>query len=228
MREQRRSSPPRLRAQVLALYKPATDVWSGFAPDFLQLLSSDLGFAYDIVDSASFCARELIEAYRTLLRNPYGLTCEDFGVSLGDPACCLVAKNNYSSDIFLFSFDETVDHRVSKWMIRFDNQSKLEELRYFQGFPMVYKQGPKVGQELRVHLQLWNGFGEHVRSTPPIAAASVYDRFIAGSALPLTPLYTESVEAVMHITQDQNMWRLFAPFEWELWVAICGMVSGIH
>ena len=43
--------------------------------------------------------------------------------------------------------------------------------------------------------------------------------------MPLTPIYTEMVEALVYTTQSQDMWRLFAPFEWRLWVAISGMVS---
>jgi hypothetical protein len=221
-----------LRAQVLALYKPATEVWSGFAPDFLKLLSNDLGFAYNIVNAAQFCTREKVEAYRAFLRNTWGATCEQFPpVSVHDPACCLAAANNYTSDTFLFSFDETVDIRIPEvatrnpFALKFDNKSKLAELRYVEGFPMIYKTGPNAGQELRVHMQLWGGFGEHVRSTPPIAASNVYEDAIAGSALPLTPIYTESVEALMYTTRSEDMWRLFAPFEWKLWVAIVGMVS---
>jgi hypothetical protein len=221
-----------MRAQVLALYKPATKVWSGFAPDFLKLLSNDLGFAYNIVHAAQFCTREQVEAYRAFLRNPWGATCEQFPrVSIHDPACCLAAANNYTSDTFLFSFDETVDLRIPEvaarnpFALKFDNRSKLAELRYVEGFPMVYKTGPNAGQELRVHMLLWGGFGEHVRSTPPIAASNAYEEAIAGSALPLTPMYTESVEALMYTTRSEDMWRLFAPFEWKLWVAIVGMVS---
>jgi hypothetical protein len=45
--------------------------------------------------------------------------------------------------------------------------------------------------------------------------------------VPLTPIYTEMVEALVYTTQSQDMWRLFAPFEWRLWVAISGMVSGV-
>jgi hypothetical protein len=51
-------------SDVLALYTAATDSWSGFAPDFLKLMSHDLQFAYDIVNQIDFCTTEMIEAFR--------------------------------------------------------------------------------------------------------------------------------------------------------------------
>ncbi len=50
--------------EVLALYSAATDSWSGFAPDFLKLMSADLQFPYDIVNEMDLCPTELVEAFR--------------------------------------------------------------------------------------------------------------------------------------------------------------------
>ena len=50
--------------EVLALYSAATDSWSGFAPDFLKLMSADLQFSYDIVNEMDLCPTELVEAFR--------------------------------------------------------------------------------------------------------------------------------------------------------------------
>ncbi len=83
-------------ANTIALYNNVTDQWTGFAPDFLRLLSNDLIFAYDIIDLNHVCSVELVEAFRAFLRSPRGLTCSAWNITASYvmlcrvPTCCAV------------------------------------------------------------------------------------------------------------------------------------------
>ena len=94
-----------------SLYTPATETWSGFVPDFVKLMSGDLGFAYSIVNEDELCAVETVEYFRAFLRNPLGLNCTTDPINR-EP-CCLVAEEAYSSDLLLFELGDDMSIRPS-------------------------------------------------------------------------------------------------------------------
>jgi hypothetical protein len=51
-------------------------------------------------------------------------------------------------------------------------------------------------------------YGEHVRSTPARPDATFIDQFIAGSSMPLTPLYAEPVMTLVYTTTFTDMYVL--------------------
>jgi hypothetical protein len=193
-------------SSTVSLYHPATG-WSGFVPEFLNLMSADLTFAYNIVDQHSVCSVELVEAFRAFLRNPRDLTCSTF-VATEYYSCCVTAAKYYRDDKYLFSFDPTVDltndvsnnHNCPGWMIK-PNETSLR-LDYENGFPYVYDRDVngdcKRGDVFLASLILWPGIGENVRSTPPIPGdRNVVDLYMASTALPLTPIFAEPVRPIL-------------------------------
>ncbi len=49
-------------------------------------------------------------------------------------------------------------------------------------------------------------FGEHQRSTPATLDSNFLDQFIAGSSVPLTPLYVEPVMTLVYTTTGGDMY----------------------
>ena len=216
----------------------------GFAPDFMALMSADLGFSYNILAEADpeqiLCPLEEIEAYRTYLRtlpSSYNCTVLFRGPF---PPCCLVAEKMYRNDLLLFEIDANFDEKSEA--VRIFNPFRLKAgpmlpigsalqpkvvhslLNYSEGFPYVNATGDVV----RIHIILQSGFGgEHVRSQPAILEAvaaaaapkiSSWECRLAtwlstGSAVPLTPIYSEQVATIIYTTAESSRWALFSPFE---------------
>jgi hypothetical protein len=152
---------------VNGLRDASTLLWSGFAPDFLKLMSDELHFDYDIVDTLSLCAVEEVEAHRALLRS--GRSCSGYEHKLlnDQKECCETAANSYRDDLFLFHVKETIrgdQDTLAPWSMLERNTSQV--VGYALGFPFVRKQDPLRGQVLHVHLILHSGIGEHIRSMP--------------------------------------------------------------
>jgi hypothetical protein len=72
---------------------------------------------------------------------------------------------------------------------------------------------------------LHDGIGHHHRTSPAVPDSSEVARFMAGTAIPCTPMYSEEVETLVYFQDIDTMWGLFTPFEWQLWVSIGCMVS---
>jgi hypothetical protein len=228
-----------------ALHDEKTGLWSGFAPDYVKLMSADLGFAYSIIDLNELCDVELIEAYRAFFRG--GHKCSDV-FSFSKDKCCTTAADHYGDDLFLFDFRQkkchgnaTVDASTGRPCLRFDpnessssadaywrppelvgNHSHNQTIDYKLGFPFVRKEN---GEGIRVEMLLHDGIGHHHRTSPAVPDSSEVARFMAGTAIPCTPMYSEEVETLVYFQDIDTMWGLFTPFEWQLWVSIGCMVS---
>jgi hypothetical protein len=212
-------------------------------------MSNELVFAYEIIDLNHVCSVELVEAFRASHRSK-GPTCSadtDSYVLLycvAQPgvlwrnwcaaarlmfSCCITAKDYYRDDRFLFEPDPTITTATSAnpWMVK--RNASAAKLDYSTGFPYVYGQDMgdkrKRGDGFKAMMILWDGYGEHVRSTPPVrTAGNVVDELMASSAVPLTPIFTEPVETIAYQTTAEDVWGLFAPFDLNLWLSIGAMV----
>jgi hypothetical protein len=197
----------------LALYEPDTGVWSGFVPDFLKLISNELGFEYDIVDERSLCDITALEYFRAFLRKGRDI-CVEWNSTMAE--CCAVAASEYDDDLGWFYLDAN-----GNWQI--------DSVKVSQGsdglFQFVYKDGAKRGRRLSASLLLNYESGEHPRTMEykDQVASSDVPRFY-GDAMSTTPMYSEEVETLVFTTTEQSMWNLFKPFSWQLWVAIVSMV----
>jgi hypothetical protein len=84
-------------SDVLARYEPDTDSWVGFVPEFVKLMSNDLGFEYDITDERSLCDVIAVEYFRMWLREEVDICATQDGYAA---ECCAVAKNEYAPHDF--------------------------------------------------------------------------------------------------------------------------------
>ena len=84
-------------SDVLARYEPDTDSWVGFVPEFVKLMSNDLGFEYDITDERSLCDVIAVEYFRMWLREEVDICATQDGSAA---ECCAVAKNEYAPHDF--------------------------------------------------------------------------------------------------------------------------------
>jgi len=144
-------------------------------------------------------------------------------------SCCITAKDYYRDDRFLFEPDPTITTATSAnpWMVK--RNASAAKLDYSTGFPYVYDQDMgdkrKRGDGFKAMMILWDEYGEHVRSTPPVrTAGNVVEELMASSAVPLTPIFTEPVETIAYQTTADSVWGLFAPFDLNLWLSIGAMV----
>ncbi len=205
-------------SDVLARYESDTSTWAGFAPDFLNLISNELGFKYDIVDERSLCDIIAVEYFRAYLRIGEDF-CANVTGTMGE--CCAVAANEYApNDLGAFNLgpDRALQIDLGKLIEGSDGS-----------FRFVYKDGDKRGQLLSAYLLLNHDSGEHPRATPVITEILQGDIPRAwGDGLSTTPMYSEEVETLIFSTTEETMWNLFKPFTWQLWIAIISMVRTQH
>jgi hypothetical protein len=69
----------------------------GFVPEFVKLMSNDLGFEYDITDERSLCDVIAVEYFRMWLREEVDICATQDGYAA---ECCAVAKNEYAPHDF--------------------------------------------------------------------------------------------------------------------------------
>jgi hypothetical protein len=158
-------------SDTLASHNAQTGLWSGFTPDFLKLMSLDLGFVYDIIDINAVCAVELIEGYRAVLRKGY--RCSDVAGFADDP-CCTTAANYYRDDLFLFDFNQSLgldQNPINHWhSTHLSRNSSRPPVNHTLGFPFIVNDGPRRGEILRLGMILHPSLGEHVRTPRPFPA----------------------------------------------------------
>ena len=226
-------------SKSLAHYEPDTRTWTGFAPDFLKLLSNDLGFTYEITDERMLCDLTMVEVFRAFHRaNMAGTMCADrYGNGTEKRACCEFAgsKEYESRDQQGFTIVPagTCTAEGSLRSVRLgaievceNPESEFALTIAAPTFPFVHLDGPNKGEVLHATCMLNSGVGEHPRATPFNPELAVFEDVPRqyGDALPSTPMYTEKIETLVFTTTAQGMWNLFKPFSWQLWIAIVGMV----
>jgi hypothetical protein len=221
---------------VIAEHNRDLDVWTGFAPDFLALMKAELGFDYTLLDADDVCTRELVEAYRAYLSNPFGIACSNVSAFAAD-GCCFTAEQHYTDDAYLFRWDATMTWDSVSQVIAADKATiaalrnpwmieHQQQLNYSLGFQYVHKVGGKRGKVVNAELKLHQGLGGDVRGMPPLSGYTVVENAHAGTALPLTPIYSELSDTLVYTTMaPENFWGLFSPFSLELWLSIVGIVS---
>ena len=224
-------------SSVLARYDPGTRAdgrqWNGFAPDFLDLMSRQLGFSYRITDERSLCDLTAVEFYRAFRREGIDV-CALWNRS--SECCALAGTQEYASrDLrrwVLSPFENCTGgvpvgefNSVKTWICE-NLQSKFWK-EVGTSLRFVYKFGPNKGETLRAHLLLNYASGEHPRTTPLNGELSCHDPEPRtwGDAFSLTPMYTEQVETLVFTTTKRSMWNLFSPFTTQLWGAIIGMAA---
>jgi hypothetical protein len=62
----------------------------------------------------------------------------------------------------------------------------------------VHKVGHKRGKVVDAALKLHEGLDADVRGMPPLSGYTVVENALAGTALPLTPIYSERSDSGLH------------------------------
>lgn len=220
-------------SSVLAEFDPGTRQWTGFAPDFLNHMSINLGFSYRVTDERSLCDLVAVEYFRAFRREGIDV-CTLWNIRT--ECCFLAGAPEYASHDLrkvILGFSETNCTRpvgvgefnsVKRWLC--ENLASDFYTDERSGMRYVYKDGPNKGETLRAHLLLNKGVGEHPRTTPENGLLSCADPEPRqwGDAFALSPMFTEEYETLVFKTTRRSIWNLFAPFTYELWGAIAGMV----
>jgi hypothetical protein len=224
-------------SRALAHYDPDTRTWKGFAPDFLKMLSNDLGFPYAITDERSLCELVKVEYFRAVFAAGIDGPCKYIRNGTIDKECCVLAGTKEYADRDLKGFRVVPSGACNgdlilmaaavfsrEWDLCYTSEFAAQ-LRAAPWFPFVYKDGPKKGETLRAVYVLNTGVGEHPLATPPnLELLTGEGPRMWGMAMPTTPMYTEEVQTLVFTTTADSMWNLFVPFTWELWVAVASMV----
>jgi hypothetical protein len=90
---------------------------------------------------------------------------------------------------------------------------------------MVDTYTPKPRGDLARQHAPRTGLAAGAGSTPPIIGSGAVTRSMASTAVPSAPMFSEGVETIIYFQNVDDMWGLFSPFAWQLWVSIVCMVS---
>ena len=199
----------------LSLYEPDTESWVGFAPDFVKMMSNDLGFTYDITDERSLCEVVLTEYFRGFIRA--GISCQTiFNNSVPDACCTAAATKAYErTDFNMFAVQEKNNASCPVPVARVTDDYNLCQnmsttfLQVSEASPFmlfVRKSGPKIGELFKAQLMLHAGAGENPHATPINVRLAIGDiPRMWGDGLSTTPMFTEESETLVFTTTEQSM-----------------------